>query len=79
MKVTDNNALRAAARAVMKQIEQRWQEAGVTGKSTSAAQKVRDQIAREELDAAERKLLPRFTKVQLVYTIGIVTGRIEER
>lgn len=75
----ENNALRAAARAVIKEVNAGWEEAGVIGLSTSVAAKKRDQIAREVLDRWMLKLTPKYTKIQLVYTIGVIKNPKKDR
>lgn len=79
MELSENNALRAAARAALKEVNAAWTAAGASGSATSAAAKQRDHLARQVLDKWEAKLSPRFSRLQLVYTIGVIKGTIKEK
>ena len=78
MESKESNALRAAARAVIKEVDAAWCAAGVKTGATSARQRKRDEISRQILDRWEAKLYPRFSKVQLIYAIGVVKGILKE-
>lgn len=75
----DRILLRQLAKKALAEIDGAVTAAGLDGISTSEAAAARAVIHRELLAKHEARILPKFNLPQLVYMIGVVSGRIKER
>lgn len=71
MKVWENNVLRSVAKAVI--AESKAKTKGVK------AQGDRDRINKEIIDRHHKPISAGFTRIQLLYTIGVVRGVLKDR
>jgi len=71
VKVWENNVLRSVAKAVI--AESQAKTKGVK------AQGDRDRINKEIIDRHHKPISAGFTRIQLLYTIGVVRGVLKDR
>lgn len=70
MKVRDSNILRATAKAVIAESKEKTKGVKLIGE--------RDRINTEILSKHHRKIEGQFTKVELIYYIGVVKGILRD-
>lgn len=71
MKVWENNVLRAVAKAVIAESKSKTKGVKLQGD--------RDRINKDIIDRHHAPISAAFTRVQLLYTIGVVRGVLKDR